>query len=85
MFPFSTPRKYQKSFGWFLVVFKEYKNRRLALNRIVQANFKLYSYNWMQHLTLSLPVPRWADGNTDLPSNSNKKTIRVNIAFTSIQ
>ena len=33
-------------------------------------------------LTLSLPVPRWADDNIDLPSDSNiLKTVRVNIAF----
>ena len=32
--------------------------------------------------TLSLPVPRWTGGNSDLPSDSNiSKTVRVNIAF----
>ena len=36
-------------------------------------------------LNLSLPVPRWAGDNTDLPSNSNiSKTVTVNIAFTII-
>ena len=34
-------------------------------------------------LTLSLPVPRCAGDNTDLPSDSNiSKMVRVNIAFT---
>ena len=34
-------------------------------------------------LTLSLPVPRWAGANTDLPSNSNIwKMVRLNTAFT---
>ena len=33
-------------------------------------------------LTVSLPVLRWAGGNTDLPLGSNiSKTLRVNIAF----
>ena len=33
-------------------------------------------------LTLSLPVPRCAGDNTDLPSKSNiSKTVRVNITF----
>ena len=42
-------------------------------------DFKVY-----QFLILSLPVPHWADENTDLPSNSYiSKTIRVNIVFIS--
>ena len=33
-------------------------------------------------LTLSLPLPRWAGDNANLPSNSNiSKTERVNIAL----
>ena len=33
-------------------------------------------------MTVSLPVLRWAGGNTDLPLGSNiSKTLRVNIAF----
>ena len=37
----------------------------------------------MLSLTLLLPVPRWADDNTDLPSDNNiSKTVRVNIALT---
>ena len=35
--------------------------------------------NWYA-LILSLPVPRWAGTNTDLPVNSNfSKTVRVNL------
>ena len=34
-------------------------------------------------LSLSLPVPRWASANADLPPNSNiSKMVRVNIVFT---
>ena len=37
---------------------------------------------WGSCLILSLPVPRWAGHNTNLPSDSNIwKTVRVNIAF----
>ena len=44
--------------------------------------FHLSYQNGSKVLTLSLPVPRWAGHNTDLPSDSNiSKTVRVNIAF----
>ena len=36
-----------------------------------------------KHLTISLPVPRWAGDNTVLLTNSNiSKAVRINIAFT---
>ena len=47
------------------------------------ANFTGKHMRWSVSLTLSLPVPRWAGANTDIPSNSNiSKAVRVNIAFT---
>ena len=44
--------------------------------------FQIFFWFFTEALTLSLLVPRWADDNTDLPSNSNiSKPVRVSIVF----
>ena len=58
-------------------------NQKLAGVLLTNSLKTLSKINNMIPFTLSLTVPRWAGGNTDLPLESNSsKWVRVNIAFT---